>query len=70
MRKIIIVLLVLIVLVVITINFVKICDFIPGVFTRGTPQTCDCKGVKFTVENSLQTDGNYHTICVGLTFPK
>lgn len=69
MRKMIIVLLVLIVLIVIFVNFIKTCDFIGG-WGRGTPKACDCKGIKITVEDSLPVDGNYQTVCVGLSIPK
>lgn len=69
MKKIVIVFLILVILVIIVVNFTKTCDFIGG-WGRGTPKVCDCKGIKITVDNSLPADGNYQTVCVGLSFPK
>jgi hypothetical protein len=69
MNKIVIILLTLIALIVIAASFIKTCDFIGG-WGRGNPKACDCKGIKITTDNSLPVDGNYQTVCVGISSPK
>lgn len=69
MKKIVIVLLILITTIFFIASFTKTCDFIGG-WGRGTPKACDCKGLKITIDNSLPVDGDYQTVCVGISSPK